>query len=122
MVSLLSTVGQVNFPKAPDTFSFEEDSSNDALSPEQPRSQESQGSESLLPETKFTESSSPLATTTIQVRRGCFTCKGIFVNYTNNIESQTKHPRLTRHYLAFFTLIVLSSLYIRNVIKLLHYV
>lgn len=59
-------VGQVNFPKAPDTFSFEEDSSNDALSPEQPRSQESQGSESLLPETKFTESSSPLATTTIQ--------------------------------------------------------
>ncbi|XP_032899971.1 myocardin isoform X4 [Amblyraja radiata] len=61
-------VGQVNFPKAPDTFSFEEDSSNDALSPEQPRSQESQGSESLLPETKFTESSSPLATTTIQTK------------------------------------------------------
>ncbi|XP_069785609.1 myocardin isoform X3 [Narcine bancroftii] len=59
-------VGQVNFPKAPDTFSFEEDSSNDALSPEQPRSQESQGSESLSSETKFTESSSPLATTTIQ--------------------------------------------------------
>ncbi|XP_072098585.1 myocardin isoform X1 [Mobula birostris] len=59
-------VGQVNFPKAPDTFSFEEDSSNDALSPEQPGSQESQGSESLPSETKFTESSSPLATTTIQ--------------------------------------------------------
>ncbi|XP_051888992.1 myocardin isoform X2 [Pristis pectinata] len=59
-------VGQVNFPKAPDTYSFEEDSSNDALSPEQPRSQESQGSESLPSETKFTESSSPLATTTIQ--------------------------------------------------------
>ncbi|XP_048411141.2 myocardin isoform X5 [Stegostoma tigrinum] len=59
-------VGQVNFPKAPDTFSFEEDSSNDALSPEQPRSQESQGSESSPSEPKFTESSSPLATTTIQ--------------------------------------------------------
>ncbi|XP_072881972.1 myocardin isoform X2 [Hemitrygon akajei] len=59
-------VGQVNFPKAPDAFSFEEDSSNDALSPEQPGSQESQGSESLPSETKFTESSSPLATTTIQ--------------------------------------------------------
>ncbi|XP_038632904.1 myocardin isoform X2 [Scyliorhinus canicula] len=59
-------VGQVNFPKVPDTFSFEEDSSNDALSPEQPRSQESQGSESSPSEPKFTESSSPLATTTIQ--------------------------------------------------------
>uniref|UniRef100_UPI00398E9AEA myocardin isoform X2 n=2 Tax=Pristiophorus japonicus TaxID=55135 RepID=UPI00398E9AEA len=59
-------VGQVNFPKAPDTFSFEEDSSNDALSPEQPRSHESQGSENSPSEPKFTESSSPLATTTIQ--------------------------------------------------------
>ncbi|XP_067914063.1 myocardin-like isoform X1 [Heterodontus francisci] len=59
-------VDQVNFPKVPDTFSFEEDSSNDALSPEQPRSQESQGSESSPSEPKFTESSSPLATTTIQ--------------------------------------------------------
>ncbi|XP_072339220.1 myocardin isoform X4 [Scyliorhinus torazame] len=61
-------VGQVNFPKVPDTFSFEEDSSNDALSPEQPRSQESQGSESSPSEPKFTESSSPLATTTIQTK------------------------------------------------------
>ncbi|XP_067914074.1 myocardin-like isoform X7 [Heterodontus francisci] len=61
-------VDQVNFPKVPDTFSFEEDSSNDALSPEQPRSQESQGSESSPSEPKFTESSSPLATTTIQTK------------------------------------------------------
>uniref|UniRef100_A0A8C5L1E0 Myocardin related transcription factor A n=1 Tax=Jaculus jaculus TaxID=51337 RepID=A0A8C5L1E0_JACJA len=36
-------VGQVNYPKAADSSSFDEDSS-DALSPEQPASQESQGS------------------------------------------------------------------------------
>nr|KAF6369685.1 myocardin related transcription factor A [Myotis myotis] len=36
-------VGQVNYPKVADSSSFDEDSS-DALSPEQPASQESQGS------------------------------------------------------------------------------
>eukprot|EP00062_Callorhinchus_milii_P004857 gi/632943641/ref/XP_007887057.1/ PREDICTED: myocardin isoform X1 [Callorhinchus milii] len=59
-------VGQVDFPKAPDSFSFEEDSSNEALTPEQPRSQESQGSESSPSEAKYSEASSPLATSTIQ--------------------------------------------------------
>lgn len=36
-------MGQVNYPKVADSSSFDEDSS-DALSPEQPASQESQGS------------------------------------------------------------------------------
>ncbi|XP_069036748.1 myocardin-related transcription factor B isoform X3 [Lepisosteus oculatus] len=49
-------VGQVNYPKTLDVYSFDEDSS-DALSPEQPASQESQGSASSPGDTA---SSSPL--------------------------------------------------------------
>ncbi|XP_078096998.1 myocardin-related transcription factor B isoform X2 [Mustelus asterias] len=62
-------VGQVHYPKTLDTFSFDEDSS-DALSPEQPGSQESQSSTPSPGEAKVTESSSssssPVPNTIIQ--------------------------------------------------------
>ncbi|XP_018092631.1 uncharacterized LOC100301959 isoform X3 [Xenopus laevis] len=59
------TVGQTNFPENLDTLSFDEDSS-DALSPEQPASQESQGSAPSPGEIKTSDSSSPVSNTTIQ--------------------------------------------------------
>ncbi|NP_001072650.1 MKL/myocardin-like protein 2 [Xenopus tropicalis] len=59
------TVSQTNFPENLDTLSFDEDSS-DALSPEQPASQESQGSAASPGEIKTSGSSSPISNTTIQ--------------------------------------------------------
>ncbi|NXF86933.1 MKL2 protein, partial [Eubucco bourcierii] len=59
-------VGQENYPQALDDYSFDEDSS-DALSPDQPASQESQGSAASPGEPKPTDSPSPVtpnATTT----------------------------------------------------------
>ncbi|MBN3303857.1 MKL2 protein, partial [Amia calva] len=58
-------VGQVNYPKTLDVYSFDEDSS-DALSPEQPASQESQGSAASPVESRVSEASSPLANSTLQ--------------------------------------------------------
>ncbi|XP_072124959.1 myocardin-related transcription factor B isoform X5 [Mobula birostris] len=62
-------VGQVHYPKTLDTFSFDEDSS-DALSPEQPGSQESQSSAPSPVEPKVNDSpsssSSPVPNTIIQ--------------------------------------------------------
>ncbi|XP_041062036.1 myocardin-related transcription factor B isoform X1 [Carcharodon carcharias] len=62
-------VGQVHYPKTLDTFSFDDDSC-DALSPEQPGSQESQSSAPSPGETKVSESSSssssPVPNTIIQ--------------------------------------------------------
>ncbi|NXD29995.1 MKL2 protein, partial [Spelaeornis formosus] len=52
-------VGQENYPQALDDFSFDEDSS-DALSPDQPASQESQGSAASPGEPKTSDSPSPL--------------------------------------------------------------
>ncbi|OPJ79435.1 MKL/myocardin-like protein 2 isoform B [Patagioenas fasciata monilis] len=52
-------VGQENYPQALDDYSFDEDSS-DALSPEQPASQESQGSAASPGEPKASDSPSPL--------------------------------------------------------------
>ncbi|KAK9393219.1 MKL/myocardin-like 2 [Crotalus adamanteus] len=52
-------VGQENYPQAVDDFSFDEDSS-DALSPDQPGSQESQGSTASPGEPKAKEVSSPI--------------------------------------------------------------
>ncbi|XP_032848013.2 myocardin isoform X4 [Tyto alba] len=46
---------QVSFPKAADAFAFEEDSSNDGLSPEQARSEDSPGSTELAAGTKAPE-------------------------------------------------------------------
>ncbi|OCT64054.1 myocardin-related transcription factor B-like isoform X2 [Xenopus laevis] len=59
------TVSQTNLPENLDTLSFDEDSS-DALSPEQPASQESQGSAASPGEMKTSDSSSPVSNTTIQ--------------------------------------------------------
>ncbi|NXX42441.1 MKL2 protein, partial [Tricholaema leucomelas] len=59
-------VGQENYPQALDDYSFDEDSS-DALSPDQPASQESQGSAASPGEPKPSDSPSPVtpnATTT----------------------------------------------------------
>ncbi|KAM6250245.1 myocardin-related transcription factor B isoform 2-T3 [Porphyrio hochstetteri] len=61
-------VGQENYPQALDDYSFDEDSS-DALSPDQPASQESQGSAASPGEPKTSDSPSPVtpnATTTTQ--------------------------------------------------------
>ncbi|NWI99632.1 MKL2 protein, partial [Crypturellus undulatus] len=52
-------VGQENYPQALDDFSFDEDSS-DALSPDQPASQESQGSTASPGEPKASDSPSPV--------------------------------------------------------------
>ncbi|NXE03473.1 MKL2 protein, partial [Lophotis ruficrista] len=60
--------GQENYPQALDDFSFDEDSS-DALSPDQPASQESQGSAASPGEPKTSDSPSPItpnATTSTQ--------------------------------------------------------
>ncbi|XP_074900945.1 myocardin isoform X7 [Buteo buteo] len=46
---------QVSFPKSADAFAFEEDSSNDGLSPEQARSEDSPGSTELAAGTKAPE-------------------------------------------------------------------
>ncbi|NXK08464.1 MYCD protein, partial [Herpetotheres cachinnans] len=46
---------QVSFPKPADTFAFEEDSSNDGLSPEQARSEDSPGSTEPVASTKAPE-------------------------------------------------------------------
>ncbi|NXS50438.1 MYCD protein, partial [Balaeniceps rex] len=46
---------QVSFPKSDDAFAFEEDSSNDGLSPEQARSEDSPGSTESAAGTKATE-------------------------------------------------------------------
>nr|XP_033819200.1 myocardin-related transcription factor B isoform X6 [Geotrypetes seraphini] len=62
-------VGQVNYPQALDACSFDEDSS-DALSPEQPASQESQSSAPSPGETKNSDlSPSPAQNTTSQQRQ-----------------------------------------------------
>ncbi|NWS51552.1 MKL2 protein, partial [Chunga burmeisteri] len=61
-------VGQENYPQALDDYSFDEDSS-DALSPDQPASQESQGSAASPGEPKTSDSPSPVtpnATTSTQ--------------------------------------------------------
>ncbi|XP_068764917.1 myocardin-related transcription factor B isoform X5 [Struthio camelus] len=62
-------VGQENYPQALDDYSFDEDSS-DALSPDQPASQESQGSTASPGEPKASDSPSPVtpnAATSAQV-------------------------------------------------------
>uniref|UniRef100_A0A8C0B8K3 Myocardin related transcription factor B n=1 Tax=Buteo japonicus TaxID=224669 RepID=A0A8C0B8K3_9AVES len=55
-------VGQENYPQALDDYSFDEDSS-DALSPDQPASQESQGSAASPGEPKTSDSPSPVTPT-----------------------------------------------------------
>lgn len=63
-------VGQDNYPQALDDYSFDEDSS-DALSPDQPASQESQGSAASPGELKTSDSPSPItpnAATSTQVQ------------------------------------------------------
>lgn len=62
-------VGQENYPQALEDFSFDEDSS-DALSPDQPASQESQGSAASPGEPKAREAPSPVtpASSTNQVK------------------------------------------------------
>ncbi|KGL87449.1 Myocardin, partial [Charadrius vociferus] len=52
---------QVSFPKPADAFAFEEDSSNDGLSPEQARSEDSPGSTESPAGTKAPEPPSPIA-------------------------------------------------------------
>ncbi|XP_068932909.1 myocardin isoform X3 [Petaurus breviceps papuanus] len=56
----------VGISKSTDAFAFDEDSSNDELSPEQTRSEDSQGSNSFPPDTKATEASSSAPSKTTQ--------------------------------------------------------
>ncbi|NWS85119.1 MKL2 protein, partial [Toxostoma redivivum] len=57
--AIIGKFGQENYPQALDDFSFDEDSS-DALSPDQPASQESQGSAASPGEPKPSDSPSPI--------------------------------------------------------------
>ncbi|XP_069839813.1 myocardin-related transcription factor B isoform X2 [Dendropsophus ebraccatus] len=57
-------VGQPEYPENTDAFSFDEDS--DAFSPEQPASQESQGSAASPGEIKLSESASPTSNISVQ--------------------------------------------------------
>ncbi|NXG16184.1 MKL2 protein, partial [Grallaria varia] len=57
--AIIGKFGQENYPQALDDFSFDEDSS-DALSPDQPASQESQGSAASPGEPKTSDSPSPI--------------------------------------------------------------
>ncbi|XP_053327530.1 myocardin-related transcription factor B isoform X2 [Spea bombifrons] len=63
--SVKEAITDETYPETPDAFSFDEDSS-DALSPEQPASQESQSSAASPGEIKASDSSSPMSNTTIQ--------------------------------------------------------
>ncbi|KFZ62005.1 MKL/myocardin-like 2, partial [Podiceps cristatus] len=66
--AIIGKFGQENYPQALDDYSFDEDSS-DALSPDQPASQESQGSAASPGEPKASDSPSPItpnATTSTQ--------------------------------------------------------
>ncbi|XP_041076221.1 myocardin [Polyodon spathula] len=60
-------VNHEKFPKQEDSYAFEEDSSSDGLSPEQLRSDESQGSVCSPPETKSPEESPPTSAGAAQV-------------------------------------------------------
>ncbi|XP_061089247.1 myocardin isoform X2 [Conger conger] len=59
-------VNHGKFPKQEDSYAFEEDSSSDSLSPEQPHSNESQGSVCSSSEAKSSDSSSPALTSSRQ--------------------------------------------------------
>lgn len=70
------SVGQVNYPKAADSSSFDEDSS-DALSPEQPASHESQGSVPSPLEGRASEplpSATSVSPTQVSSPLRCFPC------------------------------------------------
>ncbi|NXM67033.1 MKL2 protein, partial [Serilophus lunatus] len=71
--AIIGKFGQENYPQALDDFSFDEDSS-DALSPDQPASQESQGSAASPGEPKTSDSPSPI---------------------TSNAATATQYPPLT---------------------------
>ncbi|XP_057214968.1 myocardin isoform X10 [Triplophysa rosa] len=57
-------VNHGKYPKQEDSYAFEEDSSNESLSPEQPHSEESQGFTEPLPENKTSGSASPTINST----------------------------------------------------------
>lgn len=59
---------QGNFTKSSDAFAFEEDSSNDGLSPEQVKSEDSQGSTELAARIKIPEATFPSVSGTTQVK------------------------------------------------------
>lgn len=59
---------QVSFPKPADAFAFEEDSSNDGLSPEQARSEDSPGSTESVAGSKAPEPAPPTPAGQAQVR------------------------------------------------------
>lgn len=67
-------VNHGKFPKQEDSYAFEEDSSSESLSPEQPLSDESQSSAGLLAESKASSGipSPSLTTGSTQVRK-CIT-------------------------------------------------
>ncbi|ETE73966.1 Myocardin, partial [Ophiophagus hannah] len=58
---------QGNFTKSSDAFAFEEDSSNDGMSPEQVKSEDSQGSTELAARIKIPEAAFPSVSGTTQV-------------------------------------------------------
>ncbi|XP_033896057.3 myocardin-like isoform X2 [Acipenser ruthenus] len=82
-------VNHEKFPKQEDSYTFEEDSSSDGLSPEQLRSDESQGSVCSPPETKSPEESPPASAGAAQVspKRELHGENDLPNNQTNQAES-----------------------------------
>ncbi|KAK1162201.1 myocardin-like isoform X1 [Acipenser oxyrinchus oxyrinchus] len=82
-------VNHEKFPKQEDSYTFEEDSSSDGLSPEQLRSDESQGSVCSPPETKSPEESPPASAGAAQVspKREIHGENDLPYNQTNQAES-----------------------------------
>ncbi|KAJ8413754.1 hypothetical protein AAFF_G00082610 [Aldrovandia affinis] len=86
------------FPKQEDSYAFEEDSSSDSLSPEQPHSNESQGSV-CSSETKSSDSSSPAATSTRQGFQNR-EINGHIVSPNNQISQEESQPMMSNNQLS----------------------
>lgn len=85
---LIFKVNHGKYPKQEDSYAFEEDSSSESLSPEQPHSEESQGFAEPLLENKTSGSASPTLNSTSHVRNSTVTNFGysfstLFTNLTS---------------------------------------
>ncbi|XP_073684726.1 myocardin [Garra rufa] len=82
-------VNHGKFPQQEDSYAFEEDSSSESLSPDQPHSEESQSSAEALTETKSSGSSSPTLTNT---EHGSQSKDGVTQNQEENMTNSQETP------------------------------
>uniref|UniRef100_A0A9J8BYJ7 Myocardin n=1 Tax=Cyprinus carpio carpio TaxID=630221 RepID=A0A9J8BYJ7_CYPCA len=82
-------VNHGKFPQQEDSYAFEEDSSSESLSPDQPHSEESQCSAEALTENKSSGSSSPTLTNT---EHGCQSKDGSTQNQEENMTNSQETP------------------------------